>query len=60
MLIVSRKLNEKIVIGDGIEITVLGWKGQAVSIGIDAPKTIEVHRKEVFEKKQKIKEAESV
>ena len=58
MLILSRKLNEKIVIGDGIEITVLGWKGQAVSIGIDAPKSVDIQRKELLEKKNK--EAENV
>jgi carbon storage regulator len=52
MLVLSRKLNESIVINDNIVVTVLGVKGDRVRIGIDAPGEIPVHRQEVFEKMQ--------
>ena len=52
MLVLSRKLNESIVINDNIVVTVLGVKGDRVRIGIDAPGEIPVHRREVFEKMQ--------
>ncbi len=52
MLVLSRKLNESIVINDDIVVTVLGVKGDRVRIGIDAPGEIPVHRQEVFEKMQ--------
>ena len=48
MLILSRKLGESIVIGEDVTITVLGVTGGQVRIGIDAPKSIDVHREEVF------------
>lgn len=53
MLILSRRVGESIYIGDGdrrIQVTVLGVKGMHVRIGIDAPKDIEVHREEVYER----------
>ncbi len=51
MLILTRKLNETVVIGDNqIEITVLGVKGGQVRLGINAPKDISVHRKEIYSK----------
>ncbi len=49
MLVLSRKRNEKIVIGDGITVTVLEVRGDQVQLGIDAPREIPVHRYEVFE-----------
>jgi carbon storage regulator len=52
MLVLSRKLNESIVINDNVVVTVLGVKGDRVRIGIDAPGEIPVHRQEVFEKMQ--------
>ena len=52
MLVLSRKLNESIVINDKVVVTVLGVKGDRVRIGIDAPGEIPVHRQEVFEKMQ--------
>ncbi len=52
MLVLSRKLNESIVINDNIVVTVLGVKGDRVRIGIDAPGEIPVHRQEVYEKMQ--------
>jgi carbon storage regulator len=49
MLVLSRKLNEKIVIDDQIEITVVGIENGKVQLGIEAPKEIEIMRKELLE-----------
>lgn len=49
MLVLSRKKGESIMIGDQIELVVLGLDGDAVRIGIQAPKQIQVFRKEVYE-----------
>jgi carbon storage regulator len=48
MLILSRKTGEKVIIGDNVELTVLGIKGNQVRIGINAPKEVAVHREEVY------------
>ncbi|MDC7127320.1 MAG: carbon storage regulator CsrA [Spirochaetales bacterium] len=48
MLILTRKKNESINIGDSIEISVIEIKGDQVKIGINAPKEIKVYRKEVY------------
>jgi carbon storage regulator len=48
MLVLARKLQESIKIGDDIELTVLSIDGEQVKLGISAPKNIEIHRKEVF------------
>jgi len=48
MLILSRKSNQSIVIGDDIKITILGGAGGQVRIGIDAPKDVPVYREEVY------------
>jgi carbon storage regulator len=48
MLVLTRKLQEAIKIGDDIELTVLSIDGEQVKLGISAPKNIEIHRKEVF------------
>jgi carbon storage regulator len=50
MLILTRKLGEKIAIGDDITITLVEIKGTQVKLGIDAPKHIEIHRQEVYER----------
>ncbi len=53
MLILTRKVGEKIRIGDDIEISLLDIKGRQARIGINAPRGLSVHREEVF---QRIKE----
>ena len=50
MLILTRKLGEKINIGDDITITLVEIKGTQVKLGIEAPKTIEIHRQEIYER----------
>jgi carbon storage regulator len=52
MLILTRRNNESIVINGNIKITILGVKGMQVRIGIDAPKDVQVHREEIFERIQ--------
>lgn len=49
MLVLSRHRDETIMIGDDIEITVVEIKGDKVRIGINAPRDIQVHRKEVYD-----------
>lgn len=49
MLILSRKLNESINIGDQIEISVIDIKGDQVKLGIKAPREVKVYRREVYE-----------
>ena len=49
MLILSRKINEKIMIGDEISISIIEIRGDQVRIGVDAPKTVKVFRREVFD-----------
>ncbi|MDQ0214952.1 carbon storage regulator [Oikeobacillus pervagus] len=48
MLVLTRKTGEAIQIGDNIEITILSVKGDQIKIGINAPKNIEIHRKEIY------------
>lgn len=52
MLALSRKCNESIMIGNGIEITVLDIKGDQVKIGINAPKSVPIYRKEIYKQIQ--------
>ncbi|GHV88606.1 carbon storage regulator [Spirochaetia bacterium] len=49
MLILARKLDEKIMIGDDISITVIEIRGDQVRLGVNAPKTVKVFRQEVFD-----------
>lgn len=52
MLILTRKVGESLVIGDDVSIIVLGVKGNQVRIGVDAPKSVSVHREEIYNKIQ--------
>ncbi|MBI1314146.1 carbon storage regulator CsrA [bacterium] len=49
MLVLSRQRDESIIIGDNIVITVVDIRGDKVRLGIDAPKEVPVHRREVYE-----------
>jgi len=62
MLVLTRKRNESIIIGDKIAVTVLGVEGDQVRLGITAPKDISVHRREVYEqiKKENVEAAPSI
>ncbi|MCL7746735.1 carbon storage regulator CsrA [Halalkalibacter alkaliphilus] len=48
MLVLSRKLKEAIQIGDNIELKIIAIEGDQVKIGIEAPRHVEIHRKEVY------------
>jgi len=50
MLILTRRVGESLRIGDDVSVTVLGIKGSQVRIGVNAPKTIPVHREEVYQR----------
>lgn len=52
MLILTRRVGEKLIIGDEISITVLSAKGNQVRIGVNAPKNVSVHREEIYQKIQ--------
>ena len=58
MLILTRKVGESLIIGDDVSIIVLGVKGNQVRIGVDAPKSISVHREEIYNKIQDEKEVD--
>ena len=46
-MILTRKVGESVLIGDGIKVSILAVKGNQVRVGIDAPKDVSVHREEV-------------
>ena len=50
MLVLNRKINESLKIGDDIEVKVIAIEGDQVKIGIAAPRDIDIHRQEVYEK----------
>jgi carbon storage regulator len=58
MLVLSRKKDEKIVIGDNITIMVIEIRGDKVRLGIEAPREVTVHRQEVYEAIQREQEAQ--
>ena len=53
MLILSRKIDQKIRIGDDISLTIIEIRGDQVKIGVEAPKNVKVFRQEVFDEIQK-------
>lgn len=52
MLVLTRKPNQSIMIGDDVEVTVLEVRGEQVRIGVNAPKHVPVHRREIYEEIQ--------
>lgn len=48
MLVLSRKVNESIQIGDNIEVKILSIEGDQIKLGIEAPMTVDIHRKEIY------------
>lgn len=59
MLALSRKKNESIIVNNDVEITILDIKGDQVKIGINAPKSVPVYRKEVYVQIQEANKAAS-
>ncbi len=57
VLILTRRTNESVNIGDDITVTVLGIKGNHVRIGIGAPRHVSVHREEIYERVRREREA---
>ena len=59
MLVLSRRRNERVMIGDDIIVTIVETRGDKVRVGISAPKQVIVHREEVYEAVRKTKESEA-
>jgi carbon storage regulator len=57
-LILTRKIGEKLMIGDDVTLTVLGISGNQVRVGVDAPKSVAVDREEIWLRKQESKNNE--
>jgi carbon storage regulator len=53
MLILTRRVGETLVIGDDVNVTVLGVRGNQVRLGVNAPKEVAVHRDEIYQRIQK-------
>jgi len=59
MLILTRRVGETVMIGEDVTITVLGVKGNQVRVGINAPKSVAVHREEIYERIKREQQGES-
>ena len=60
MLILTRRVGETVMIGEEVTVTVLGVKGNQVRIGVNAPKTVAVHREEIFDRIKREQDGEPV
>ncbi len=60
MLVLSRQRDEKIMIGDNVVITVVDIRGDKVRLGIEAPREVDVHRREVYEAIKREEERERI
>ncbi len=58
MLVLSRVKDESIMIGDDVEISIVDVRGDKVRLGINAPKTVSVHRKEIYDAIQREKQSQ--
>lgn len=58
MLILTRCIGESINIGDDVQVTILGVKGNQVRVGVNAPREVPVHREEIYERIKEEKRAE--
>lgn len=52
MLILTRRIGETLIVGTEVSVTVIGVKGNQVRLGIDAPKDVQVHREEIYDRVQ--------
>jgi len=59
MLILTRRVGETVMIGNDVTVTVLGVKGNQVRVGVNAPKTVSVHREEIYERIQREEKGDS-
>jgi len=59
MLILTRRVGETVMIGNDVTVTILGVKGNQVRVGINAPKTIAVHREEIYDRIKREQEGNS-
>jgi carbon storage regulator len=59
MLILTRRVGETVMIGSEVTVTVLGVKGNQVRIGINAPKSVAVHREEIYERIKREQQSET-
>jgi carbon storage regulator len=59
MLILTRRVGEAVVINEEVTVTILGVKGNQVRVGVNAPKSVSVHREEIFERIKSERDASS-
>ena len=60
MLILTRRVGETLVIGDDVNVTVLGVRGNQVRLGVNAPKEVAVHREEIYQRIQKENDSDNL